>query len=119
MSNRMKYLVITVGALLISVLPPLIVTLYFFPLWVETSAEATLSGTVCVLGLICLVPFGKYVMQLMRSPSAPLLWMIFTLIMFVMRAVADQMFTVGVVGTVSNVVGAILFKVGKRYRKKE
>ena len=119
MNDRTKHLIMTGIALLVSVIPPFVTTLYYFPLWVETSAEATLSGTVCVLGLLCLIPFGKYLVQLMRSPSAPIVWGVFTAVMFIMRSIAAQMFVVGVVGTVSNIVGTALFKYARMLAPKK
>lgn len=117
MTPRCKYYVLTVAALAVSILPPLFATLHFFPLWVKTSAEATLSGTVCVLLLLSLIPFGKYLIQMLKSPSAPIVWGLFTVLMFVMKSIAAQMFVVGVVGTAANLVGAILFKARKRYKE--
>ena len=117
MTPRCKYYLLTAAALAVSVLPPLFATLHFFPLWVETSAEATLSGTVCVLLLLSLIPFGKYLMQMLKSPSAPIVWALFTGWMFVMKSIASQMFIVGVVGTIANLAGAVLFKARRSYKE--
>lgn len=119
MSDRTKHVLLTISALIVSILPPLAAAIYFFPLWIERSAGATLSGTICVLGLLALVPLGKYIVRLMRSPSAPMVWGAFTVVMFIAKEIPEELFVVGVIGTVANVIGMALFKLGRMYARRD
>ena len=117
MSFRAKYNMLTVVGLLISILPPLVATACQFPVWIKTSAEATVSGSVVFLAILCFVPLYKKILTALKSPSAPLMWTIFAVVMFVMKSIADEMFIVSVVGAISNLVGWGLFKSRRLIRK--
>ena len=119
MTNRAKASILTAVALLVSILPPLVATLLQFPVWTERSAEATVSGVVCFLGFVCLVPLYKQILALLKTPSAPILWTVLALLMYVMKSIAAEMFVVAVVGAVSNTVGWALFKWRDVYRRRE
>ena len=118
MSNRTKEITLTAIALAVSILPPLLVTVTQFPVWVEKSAEATVSGTVCFIGMLCLIPLYKKILAMLKTPSAPILWTVLAAFMYIMKSIADEMFIVSCVGAISNVVGWALFKWRDLYRRR-
>ena len=118
MKNRIMAASLTALALLVSIVPPLIATVKQFPIWVERSAEATISGSVCFLIFLCLIPLYKQILAVLKTPSAPLLWTVFALFMYLMKAIADEMFVVGAVGAISNVIGWAIFKWRDVYKRR-
>ena len=80
MSTRLKGKILCLIALLIDVGAPLAVTIKYFPVWVEKSADATISGMVVFLGLLSAISLLRVVKEKLRSPSAWMVW----LLMFLM-----------------------------------
>lgn len=117
MSDKNKYTVFTALALAVSILPPLVATGMQFPVWIEQSAEATVSGSVVFLAILCFVPLYKKILTVLKSPSAPIMWMIFTLVMAVLQSIAREMFIIGVIGTISNFAGWAIFAYRKKFKK--
>lgn len=116
---KLKVIGLTSLGLLVSILPPLITTASYFPLWIERSATATVSGVAVFLAILCFVPLYKKILSTLRSPSAPILWTVLAVLMFVMKEIADEMFVVAVVGAISNLVGWAIFKLAKRLRRSD
>ncbi len=119
MSNRAKGNVICALALFIDVGAPLVATTLHFPIWVERSAEATLSGLFLFLALISIVPLIKVIGRALRSPAA---WMIWTLLFCVfagLRVIINEMVVISLVGMIANIIGAVLHKIGALIAKKE
>lgn len=107
---RLKTIAISLIALAVSIVPPLLTTLHYFPVWTDRSAAATVSGVVVFLGILCFVPLYKKILSSLRSPSAPVMWAILATVMFVMKDISDEMFVIAVVGTISNLIGWFIFK---------
>lgn len=116
MSNRVKYIILTCVAFFVSVAPPLAATLLQFPLWIDTSDEALISGVTVLLLFFCCLPFYKAIIAYFKSPSAPVVWICICGFMYVMKSIADQMFVVACVGAVSNLIGMLCFKWRNRYK---
>lgn len=108
-----KYLALTAAGYALSILPPFICTIAFFPVWVATSAESTVSGIALVLLLICAIPAFRAIKQYMKSPSAPIVWGIIAVISYALKSIIDQVFVIALVGTLSSVAAMLVF----RYRK--
>ena len=119
MSNKLKGRVIKAVALVFDILPPFIATLAQFPIWIEHSAEATLSGLVVVLAFISFIPLLKHIKSFIKSPSIVVLWLIGFLMLKVMQSIIDQMVVVCFVGLISNAIGMIIYKIGDAVSKKE
>ena len=117
MKRRVPWFILTALALAVSIVPPLVATVKQFPVWIERSAEATISGTVCFLIFLCMIPLYKQILALLKTPSAPLMWTILALFMYLMKAIADEMFIVCTVGAISNIAGWALFKWRDAYRR--
>ena len=119
MSNKLKGRVIKAVALVFDILPPFIATLTQFPIWIEDSAEATLSGLVVVLAFISFIPLLKHIRNFIKSPSIVVLWLIGFLMLKVMQSIIDQMVIVCFVGLISNAIGMVIYKIGDAVSKKE
>lgn len=119
MTDKAKYIWLTALALILSIIPPLIATVLQFPVWTQKSAEATVSGVVVFLSILCFVPLYKKIIQSLKSPSAPVMWTALAVFMYVMRSIAAEMFVVAVVGAISNIFGWIFFKKARKYKRRE
>lgn len=97
-------------AILASTVPPLVCTLYYFPVWRERGGATVLSGISLLLMLLCAVPLFKLVRRALSSPSAHMAWFAVFVIFFMLSRIADEMTVISFVGFVGNLVGAILFK---------
>ena len=119
MKNRTKAAIFKGSALALDVGAPLIATLTQFPLWIEQSAEATMSGLCLMFILVSCIPFLKQLKETFKSPSS---WLIFTVMFFVftmLRSIIDQMIIVAFVGMVANILGAGIYNIGKLYSERE
>ena len=123
MTNSVKGRILKATALVIDTVVPLIVTVSNFPIWIDKSADATVSG-VCISGvflviaLFCLIPALRQFVMTMKTPSVPVLWGVLLVIFLCIRSIIDQMVVVLFVGTIANIVGAILYNIGKSYDNK-
>ena len=114
MSNKVKGKLIKGGALIIDVGVPLTVTLSYFPLWVERSSEATVSGIAIVLALLSVIPALRAFKNLVKSPAAWMIWTILAIVLIAINTIIDQAIVVAVFGAVSNGIGAVIYKIGER-----
>lgn len=112
MTNATKGKTIKGAALMIDVTAPLAATISQFPIWVEKSSSATISGLFLVFALLSIIPFINRIKKWMQSPSVPVLWAVFFAIVTLLRNIIDQMWIICAVGVISNCVGSILYKVG-------
>lgn len=119
MSNTLKRRMIKGTALAIDIVPPFIATLAQFPIWVDKSADATVSGLFIVLAFFSCLPFIKQIKAFMRSPSIPILWMVLFVMLSALSNIIDQMVIVCFVGMISNIIGTLLYKLGDRYNREE
>ena len=114
----MKARLIKGGALMLDVGAPLIATFTQFPVWVERSAEATVSGMFLMFAILCSIPLFKSFKGLLKSPSAPLMWGIVFAALVSLRNIVDEMIVISFVGLISNGIGWGLYKVGDNCDKK-
>ena len=119
MENSWKKIALNLTAFIVSIAPPLVATLHQFPVWTIRSAEATISGIVVFLAILCFVPLYKKILQSFKTPSAPLMWGVLAVLMYVMKSIAAEMFVVAVIGTASNTIGCFLFKMARKYSRRE
>ena len=119
MSNTLKRRMIKGTALAIDIVPPFIATLAQFPIWVDKSADATVSGLFIVLAFFSCLPFIKQIKAFMRSPSIPILWMVLFVMLSALSNIIDQMVIVCFVGMISNIIGTLLYKLGDRYNRED
>lgn len=106
-------------ALVIDVGAPLIATLTQFPIWVDRSAEATMSGLCLVLALISAVPLFRYLKRFLRSPAMPVVWGVMLCFLLSLRAIIDEMVMISAVGLVANLIGWALDRYAKRIKESQ
>lgn len=119
MKNSTKGAIIKTIALCIDVVVPVAATLTQFPLWIKQSAEATMSGLCLVFLLLSALPFLKKIKAYFKSPSAWVIWGLLFVLFLLLRNIIEQMFIVSFVGFVANVIGAVIYSIGKRIGDKE
>ena len=104
--------------LLISVASPFVAVISFFPIWKERGASTVLSGFTLCLMLICAIPLLRVIKHALRSPSAPILWLVFFIIFLALSKIASEMSVICFIGFISNLIGAMLFKIGEKCEAK-
>ena len=112
MTNAKKGWLLKKLALAIDVGIPMLVTCSQFPIWVDRSSEATVSGLFLLFALISCVPFIRRIKEFLKSPSAPIVWGLLFLFVFAMRAIIDEALIVTFFGTAANLLGALVHKLG-------
>ena len=118
MKNTTKGKIIKASALCLDVAAPLIATCTQFPIWVDKSSAATVSGLFLVFAFLSAIPFMKQIKAYLKSPSAWSMWCIFFVLFIALRNIIDEMVIVCVVGFVANVCGAGLHKIGENVEQK-
>lgn len=119
MKRSTKAAILKVTALSLDVGVPLLATLTQFPVWVEQSAEATVSGLCLVLIGLSMLPFLKVIKEYFKSPSV---WVVFGIIfvfLLMLRSIIDQILIVSGAGFVANLIGAGLYGIGNNLQEKD
>lgn len=101
------------AAIALDVGAPLIATLTQFPVWVNKSSEATVSGLFLMLALVSVIPFFRQIKEYIKSPAVWVLWTVVFGMMIVLRSILDEIIIVCFVGMVANILGAGIYNVGK------
>ena len=101
------------AAIGIDVLAPLAATFTQFPVWVERSSGATVSGLFLLFAMLSAIPFYKQIKEYMKSPSAPIVWTVIFTFLILLRNIIDEMVIVCFVGMLANILGAGLYNLGK------
>ena len=112
MKNATKGKAIHGAALTIDVAAPLIATICQFPVWVDKSSSATISGLFLMFAFLSCIPFLGQIKAYLKSPSVPVLWFVFLIMFTVLRNIIDQMWFICLIGVISNSVGSIVYKAG-------
>lgn len=115
----MKRKILKVCAICLSVGAPLIATLTQFPLWIERSSEATVSGIFVLFAVLSAVPLFKYFKRLIKSPASPIIWGLILCSLYALRTIVDEMIVVSIAGLISNMAGWIMFKIADIDKKTE
>lgn len=118
MKNTTKGKIIKYSALTVDVVAPLMATLSQFPIWVEKSSQATISGLFLVFAFLSCIPFLSQIKNWLKSPSAPIMWLVFFVIFKCLSNIIDQMSFICIVGAVANFGGAGLYKLGNSIENK-
>lgn len=113
MKSATRYILMLLG-LLISVGTPAAVTLSYFPLWQSEGSGTVLSGFALFLILICAIPIFKLLKKILATPSAPLVWLIIFIFFMLFSRIAEEVTVISFFGAISNLVGALLFKIARR-----
>lgn len=120
-SNKLKYELWDVLARIVSVIPPLIATIYCFPEWVKKSATATWSGVIIFVILFLMIPMWKKIWEWgkhfsLTNASMPVFWLILTGFCYLMQYIADRMILIGVAGLVGSLLSAGVCIIRNKYK---
>ena len=118
-NNQAKRLLFNTLGICTSVIPVAVTIFSYFPLWLDREDASILSGISLLLIGAALVPLFTYFRQALRSASAPVMWFILFVTFFLLSKIADEVTVISFVGFVTNLIGALLFKLAKRYGPKE
>lgn len=119
MNNATMGKIIKCIAVLIDVIVPLIATISQFPIWVEQSGEATMSGIFLMLAFFSCLPFVKQIKEYMKSPSVLVLWLSFFLLLTLLKNIINQMVVVCFAGLIANAIGTVIYKIGDSISREE
>lgn len=112
MTNRVKGKILKGVALSIDVVAPLMATLSQFPIWVEKSSGATMSGLFILFAIISSIPAIRFFKNNHKTPSSAIIWSVLFFLLFALEKIIEQMLAVCFVGMLANLVGAALYKGG-------
>jgi chromate transport protein ChrA len=117
LSPGTKRLIFTLIGLVISVLPVVIATVSYFPLWCARGGQTILSAFALILIIIAAVPLFRLLRTAFKSPASYTVWLVLFIIFFALSKIADEMVVISLIGFVSNLIGAIFFRLGKEKNK--
>lgn len=113
-----KSTIIKAVAIAVDVGFPLCATLSQFPVWIDRSAAATVSGLAVVFACLSVIPFLRQIKEFFKSPSAWVMWGILFLIFFALRSIIDEMVLICFFGFIGNVIGEFIYKYGEKIKNK-
>ena len=116
-NNLTKRILLKALGIIVCVCPVIVATLSYFPIWIEKEDACVISGLALCLIMIAVIPFYKYIINLIKSPASHTMWLIIFIIFFLLSKIADEMTVISFVGFISNLIGAILFKLAKIYER--
>ena len=115
MQRKTKGKILKISALVLDVRAPLAATISQFPVWVDRSAGATISGLFVLFAFLSAIPFFKQIKAYFKSPSAWVMWCVIFIALIALRAIIDEIIVIFMIGGVPNVIGAGLYKLGEKY----
>lgn len=118
MTNNTKGKIIRGSATVMCVAAPFAATLSQFPMWVEASDKATVSGVFLVCAFLSCIPFFKQIKEYFKSPASWVCWLVITILLVCLRNIIDQMLFVCIVGLAANLGGTGLYKLGDYIKAK-
>lgn len=113
-----RYLLLRALGILLSVVPPMVCTLLYFPVFRAAGGEELICGGAVLLLIICALPAFRYLKEHLRSPSVPLLWGACFLLFFALSKIAEEMIVISFVGWISNLAAAVAFRLSDRWKVK-
>lgn len=118
MKNATKGKILKAVALGVDVLPMFGATLSQFPVWVEKSSAATVSGLFLAFAILSAIPLFRQIKQWIKSPSIPVLLSVLAVLAICLRNIIDQMVMILVIGACANWGGSFIYKAGDAIEKK-
>lgn len=114
-----KIFALHVLGLIVCVLPPVIATLEYFPLWFKQT-ETAFSAFSAILIAICCLPFVKQIKAYFKgTPASWVMWLGIYLLVALFSKLAEGVETVAFIGTMSNLCGGFIFRVEKHIKARE
>ena len=118
LNGRTGYIICNIAGLIFCTVPVTVAILLYFPIWINKGASSLLSGCSLLLLLMAASPVIKIIKRLFRTPSSYVMWFIAFIIFFMLSEISKDMTVICFVGFVSNLVGAVFFKLSKKYSYK-
>ena len=112
MTNLTRGKLVNASSTLLCVGTPIAAACTQFPIWVQQSGEATVSGMVLLVLFIACIPFYKYIKDYMKSPSAAVVWTVLAVVFTLLQQIITQMLIVTYVAAGANIVGTGMYKIG-------
>ena len=119
MKQRLKTAILNLAGLTLSVVPPVVATVSYFPLWREEGGASVISGFCLLLLLISALPLARYAARRLSSPSVWMLWTALFLLFYLLGRIAEQMTVIALVGAISNILAAVLFRLARSRRMQD
>lgn len=118
-NNPSKRLLFSFLGLSVCVIPVTVSIFSYFPLWISRGDASILSGLTLMLTALALIPLFKYIKEVLRSPSASTVWFLFFITFFLLSRIANEITVISLVGFIGNLIGALFFRLARRYDGKE
>ncbi len=112
-TNPTRRLLFNALGLFFSVIPVAVSIFSYFPLWIAREDASILSGISLVLAAMALVPCFRYVKEVMRTASAPVMWLALFIVFLLLSKIANEITVIAFVGFVGNLVGAVFFRLAR------
>ncbi len=100
------------------ILPPMICTLSYFPLWKSAGYESCIAGGSALLLVLCFFPLVKFLTGAIKSYGSYLIWLLCFILFFALSKIAEQMTVISLIGFIGNLLGSLCFALARR-RKNE
>ena len=105
--------------LLLCILPPALCTLFYFPIWKDAGGGRAFSGVCAFFIIIAALPLYKALRELLRSPASYVVWSVIFIFCFLFSRIVEEATVISFVGAVSNIAGAVLFRIAKKRERGE
>lgn len=109
----MRARVYKVVGLCLSVIPPAVTALCYFPLWFSSRGSAFSVLSILLLAL-CLLPFRRAIRDYMKSPSAWQMWFVLWVGLTLFARICNGLRVVACVGSLSGLAGEVFFWLARR-----
>lgn len=119
MRPTLKAFTLRIVGLAVCIIPPVVTTLEYFPLWFSQT-ETAVSALSAILIALCCLPFFKQIKAYFRNtPASWVVWLVIYILVAVFNKLADGMETVAFIGVLSNLAGGGIFHIEKRIKARE
>jgi hypothetical protein len=99
-------------------LPVFLVAASYFPAWVERGDGSAVSGMFLLLFILAATPIFKALKMIFHSPASYAMWLVSFLLFFSLEKIAHEMTVISLVGFLSNLCGALLFRLAASGKEK-
>lgn len=112
-SNASARLLFNALGIFFSVIPVAVSIFSYFPLWIAREDASVLSGISLLLTLLALLPLARYLRSILRTASAPLMWLAVFIAFMLLSRIANEVTVISFVGFIGNLIGALFFKLAR------
>ena len=112
-ANASARLLFNALGIFFSVIPVAVSIFSYFPLWIAREDASVLSGISLLLTLLAIVPLARYLRSILRTASAPLMWLAVFIAFMLLSRIANEVTVISFVGFIGNLIGALFFKLAR------